>query len=100
MCATDSFTLGDLAAILGMGLGTAGFVMGLLSYLRDRPKVEVFLKWDMADSVTHQKMGIVRVTNIGRRPIYISLVALEPPKGFDVHLVLKQSLRGSKLSEG
>ena len=40
-------TLTDLAAIIGMVLGTAGFVTSLLNYLRDRPKVKVTLKWDM-----------------------------------------------------
>jgi hypothetical protein len=36
-----------LAAMVGMVLGTAGFVMSVMNYLRDRPKVKVFLKWDM-----------------------------------------------------
>ena len=50
---------------------------------------------------TTKKMGIVRVTNIGRRPIYISVAALEVPKGFRYsHLILKESMPGRKLSEG
>jgi hypothetical protein len=34
------------ASILGMVLGTAGFIMSLLNYLRDRPCVRVQLEWD------------------------------------------------------
>lgn len=92
--------LSNSAALLGMAFGTAGFVMGLMGYLRDSPRVKVFLKWDMVDPATSQKIGIVRITNVGRRPIYISAVALEPPKGVATHLVLEESLQGTKLSEG
>jgi len=46
-------------------------------------------------------MGIVRVTNVGRRPIYISVASLKLPKGFKYdHLILKESMPGTKLSEG
>jgi hypothetical protein len=100
--AAPGISLSNLAAILGMVLGTAGFVMGLMNYLRDRPKVKVFLKWDLVDtSNSANKIGIVRVTNVGRRPIYISVVALQVPKGFKyTRLILKQSMQGQKLSEG
>src|SRR6266849_8635736 len=75
--------LSALAAMVGMVLGTAGFVMSLMNYLRDRPKVKVFLKWDMnLIGDASKQMGIVRVTNVGRRPIYISVAALQVPKGF------------------
>ena len=40
-------TLSDLAALVGMILGTAGFVLGIVNYLRDRAKVVVKLRWDM-----------------------------------------------------
>lgn len=95
-----ALSLSDLAALLAMVLGTAGFAMSLMNYLRDRPRVEVSLKWDMVDPLTNQKMGVVRVTNVGRRPIYISVVCVRPPKGFENYLVPKQSLQGIKLSEG
>jgi hypothetical protein len=36
-----AITVSELAAILGMVLGTAGLVMGLMNYLRDRPKIKV-----------------------------------------------------------
>ena len=94
--------LSAVAAIVGMVLGTVGFVMSLINYLRDRPKVKVLLKWDMALVGNPSKqMGIVRVTNVGRRPIYISVAALKLPKGFKYdHLILKESMPGNKLSEG
>jgi hypothetical protein len=97
-----SVTLSDLAALLGMLLGTAGFIIGLMNYLRDRPIVKVFLKWDMTEVGPNQNLfGVLRVTNVGRRPIYISVAALQVPKGFTyTHLILKESMPGTKLSEG
>jgi hypothetical protein len=38
----------QVAALLGMVLGTAGLVISLMNYLRDRPRVKVRLKWDMS----------------------------------------------------
>jgi len=97
--ATPSVT--QLAALVGMVLGTAGFVMGLMNYLRDKPKVTVTLKWDMREVGTNNLIGLLRVSNIGRRPIYISIAALQVPKGFrHSHLVLTESIPGKKLSEG
>jgi hypothetical protein len=94
-------SLSDVAALLGMVLGTAGFVMSLMNYLRDRPRVTVSLKWDMTEISSNKKFGFVSVANIGRRPIYISIAALRLPEGFKhSHLILKQSIPGAKLSEG
>ncbi|HLH10152.1 MAG TPA: hypothetical protein VKW78_23155 [Terriglobales bacterium] len=93
-------TLSNVAALLGMVLGTAGFVISMMEYLRNRPKVKVTLKWDMTDTLTKEKMGIIKVTNVGRRPIFISIVALELPKGFNRYLVISDSIKGHKLSEG
>jgi hypothetical protein len=96
-----NLTTTDVAALLGMLLGTAGFVVSIMTYLRDRPRVVVNLKWDMTQVGTNTLMGIVRVTNKGRRPIHISVVALKVPDGFrHSHLVLKDSIAGKKLEEG
>src|SRR5579864_65744 len=101
MYVSHAITLSDLAAILGMGLGTAGFVMGLLSYLRDRPKLKVTLNWNIVNPQTNEKIGVLTVTNVGRRPIYIGAAALTVPKGFEhTHLVLAESIPGKQLSEG
>jgi hypothetical protein len=93
--------LSATAAAVGMVLGTAGFVMSLFNYLRDRPKIKVRLKWDMTEVHTNAVIGLLTVTNVGRRPIYISAAALKLPKGFEyTHLILKQSIQGTKLAEG
>jgi hypothetical protein len=84
-----------------MMLGTAGFVMGIMNYLRDKPKIKVRLKWDMTEIHTSRMFGFLTVTNVGRRPIYITAAALRLPKGFrSSHLLLKESIPGTKLSEG
>jgi hypothetical protein len=101
MPVTSPITLSDVAAILGMILGTAGFIIGVMNYLRDRPKIKVTLKWDMTEVHSSAVMGLLTVTNVGRRPIYISVGALKLPKGFKfTHLILKKSMQGTKLAEG
>jgi hypothetical protein len=99
---TGRLTLSNVAALLGMVLGTAGFVISLRNYLRDRPKVKLTLQWDMAQvGQQANKIGVLRVTNIGRRPIHISVAALTVPKGFKYsHLILAESMPGTKLFEG
>lgn len=98
--------LNDIATIVAMVLGTSGFVLGIISYLRDRPIVKVTLQWDM--SVLDYKLRgegklccLIRVTNVGRRPIYVSHVALEMPKGSKPsHWLIKEGVVGNSLSEG
>jgi hypothetical protein len=96
----------QIAALLGMVLGTAGFTISLMNYLRDRPRITVRLKWDMSVTDnphydTRKKWGVVTVTNVGRRPVFISIAALTVPKGFEMtHLILSESASGKKLSEG
>jgi len=101
MVGAPQVTLSNLVAIIGMVLGTAGFAMSWMSYLRDRPRIRVWLKWDMTDTATGKQIGLIRVTNFGRRPIFTSVVALELPKGFNhSHLVIRNSIQGQKLAEG
>jgi len=93
-------SLSETASILGMLLGTAGFVMSILNYLRDRARVRITLQWKMQNIQAGQTKGLIRVTNSGRRPVFISIIALELPKGLDhTHLVLDQSIGGTKLGE-
>jgi hypothetical protein len=61
-------TLSELAAVIGMVLGTAGFVMGLMNYLRDKPRIKVSVNWNMVEVRTDVKKGMVVVANVGRRP--------------------------------
>jgi hypothetical protein len=94
------------SAVMGMLLGSAGFAISLFNYLRDRPVVRVVLQWDM--SITgnprydHSKFwGIATVTNVGRRPVFITTVGVELPKGSKPSfLLLIEAIEGRKLSEG
>ena len=104
-------TLSELASIFAIIFGTVGMVLGYLSYFRDRAKITVTLQWDMNVSDnpkydSNKNWGLVTVTNIGRRPIFISKVALVLPKGIRllkkyvwVELLL-DSVKGTKLLEG
>jgi hypothetical protein len=92
-----------IAAIVGMVLGTAGFVMSLLSYLRDRPGIKVSLNLNMIETRTREQYGMVVVTNTGRRPVHISAVVIVPPgvsMDSGTHLVINGSLEGNRLGEG
>ena len=99
-------TLNDLATLVGLISGTVGAVLGVLNHLRNAYKVIVELQWDMdatnaADLDPNKKWGVIRVSNIGRRPAYVSHVALGLPKGYeDSHLILMEGLQGQKLEEG
>ncbi len=99
-------TLQEAAALTGVVLGTFGSVLGVLNYLRDRSKVTVTLQWDMAvtNNPTYdprKKWGLVRVANVGRRPVYVSHASLRLPPGSKHHvLLLSDSVAGEKLGEG
>lgn len=88
-----------IGSLLGMVLGTAGLTISLLNYLRDRPRVKVTLSWNMVNSQTRETTGLVRVTNTGRRAVFISVAAIEIPDSPAV-LILSDSMGGSKLAEG
>ena len=94
-----SGALTTVGSVLGMVLGTAGLTISLLNYLRDRPRVKVTLLWNMVDSRTREVRGLVRVTNTGRRAVFISIAAIEIPNSPAIY-VLNDSLAGTKLGEG
>ena len=97
-------TLANLAAIGGLVFGVAGLVLSITNYLRDRAKLVVDLRWDMTlrDATgAEEEVGVVTVSNVGRRPIYISHTALRMPKGAPhSHLLIMDSVKGEKLGEG
>jgi len=91
-----------VTAILGAVLGAAGLTISILAMLRNRPKITVFLNWDV-ESVERPgfRIGVVSVTNVGRRAVYIGAVALELPKHREYKaLLLKGSIPGKRLGEG
>lgn len=98
-------TITEVVAVLGLASGVAGTVLGVMNYLRDRASVQVSLQWDMksfgAPEYDENKFwGVVTVTNVGRRPIHVSHVALRLPKGLDdTHLLISDGIRGKTLSE-
>jgi hypothetical protein len=99
-------TLTTVLATIGSLVGTAGFVISLLNYFRDKPKIRVALKWDMSSINSfkydqNRKWGIVSVSNVGRRPIFISHASLTLPKGHEhTHLLLSDGIEGARLAEG
>lgn len=76
-----ALSLTDVTALIGMLTGVTGLTVSLMNYLRDRPNLSVSLNWDMEsvggpfpDGST--MMGIVNVTNVGRRTVCYSHVHL------------------------
>lgn len=96
----------DTVAVLGLVSGVTGTVLGVMNFLRDRARVEVSLQWDMKSFGDPQyaedkSWGVVSVTNVGRRTIHVSHVALRLPKGFDgSHLLINSGIGGKTLAEG
>jgi hypothetical protein len=102
-----AITITDITALIGVVFGTGALVLGILNYLRDRPKVDVVLQWNMraipetALPPDQRECGIITVTNSGRRPVYISHVCLKVPRHYGKDtLLLVDSVEGHKLSEG
>lgn len=103
-------TVTDLIAILGLISGVAGTVLGVLNFLRDRAAVEVSLQWDMAVTPStgldaRKLWAVITVTNVGRRPIFVSHAAIRLPKravkaGGYSHLVANDGVVGKTLTEG
>lgn|SRR5262245_10161966 len=93
-----------VGALIGVVTGTAGLVLGILNYLRDRPKVVVTLAWDMqpsggaASTDTKKAWGVLVIVNVGRRPIFVSHASLHVP-GETEYFLLMESVQGVKLLE-
>lgn len=90
-----------ITGILGSLLGAAALIITFLNYRRDQHMVKVTLKWDMMDVATQRMMGIVKVANVGRRPVHLSIVGLEiGGHQKHSHLILNDSIKGKRLDEG
>lgn len=98
--------LKDFSILVGIIIGISGFILSLTNYLRDRPKVKLSLQWDLnvtpgGESDSSRKWGLLVITNIGRRPVFVSHASLKLPKESKVsHLLFTKNIAGQKLSEG
>ncbi len=100
-----------VASVLGMVFGVAGLTLGVLNYLRDRPRVAIVVSWDIRIIPSQhpkptggplQKTFVrVEIANLGRRPIFIARVCFKFPRGAPTTWALiPESLGGKKLGEG
>jgi hypothetical protein len=99
--------LTTITAIVGVVFGLSALVLSVLNYRRDRSKLLVSLRWDaltVRDTEGREaKFSQIYITNIGRRPIYITSAGLmfDPPRAWWFLNHEKQGkLRGRKLAEG
>src|SRR6267142_6674223 len=100
LLSNHSISLTDAGALLGMIFGTAGLTLGVLNHVRDNSNIKIRLSWDYQDlspgTPNNNKLyGVVTVTNLGRRPVFISLVDIPLPKEIGAkHLLLLESIQG------
>ncbi|HHF7346531.1 TPA: hypothetical protein ACPSKB_002972 [Legionella feeleii] len=92
-----------IGIFIGIMTGMSGLVLSILNYIRDNPKLYVTLSWDFeafgnTNLEKGKKYGIVRVTNTGRRPIFISHISIITPSKQE--LLISDSIYGEKLCEG
>jgi hypothetical protein len=99
-------TITLVASILGITFGAVALAVSVSNYLRDQARVRVLLDWDL--SVTpnptydsKKQWGSITVSNVGRRPVFITKVALKMPKGVHPrYMLILNSMPGQRLSEG
>ena len=97
-------SLSDIASLFAIIFGLIGAILGYLSYFRDKPKIVVTLQWDMKilnipKYDPNKYWGIVTITIIRRRPVFIQGSVLKLPKKYDSVLMLFDSPVGSKKLE-
>ena len=85
-------------AYLGLVTGCISLAISFASYRRDRARLAVTLHWDYDKAAdTGKSVGIVVITNTGRRPAYVLAAAIRTP---DSELRLASVALGSSLREG
>ena len=99
-------TISEIASLGGIVFGVTGAILGYISYFRDQGKIMATLQWDMAiinipRYDPSKKWGVLTVTNIGRRTVYIQTAFIELPKKYGLNLLIHDSpTEYRKLSEG
>jgi len=96
--------IGEVSKIINAITVVIGLGLAILNFLRDKPKIKIDLQWDLksfnAELYDPSKLwGVVSVTNIGRRPIFVSHLELEPRISGTCYY-LPESISGTKLLEG
>ena len=100
-------TLAILISALSLGISTAALMLSILNYLRDQHKVKVQLQWDAGEryegtrSNVKERWGHIYVTNVGRRPVFITKIGLSYPDDPRIfNLLYDEDTAGIKLEEG
>jgi hypothetical protein len=98
----------DLAALVGMVTGIAGFTLSIINYRREEPSLNIKLSWNdfhYTDDFLDKTKYVTKVTiaNSGRRSVYISDVKIIIPEKYNTDyktITLSQRVTGVKLDEG
>jgi hypothetical protein len=102
---TPAVTATELVAVLGLVSGVTGTVLGVLNSFATRHASSSRFNgtWRRSETLSTtptKPWGVVTVTNVGRRAVRVSHVALRLPKGHDVtHLLHPGSVQGKTLTE-
>jgi hypothetical protein len=96
-------TVSDVLALVGGITGPLGFLISLLVFFRDRPRIEVSASWGLKaippDPDYPENIVSVSVVNLGRRPAYVSHVSARRQGSTRVWL-LAGTVPGRILTEG
>ena len=92
-----------MRSLIGGITGPLGFLISILVFFRDRPRIEVSVAWGMKamppNSGYPDDIVSVSVINLGRRPAYVSHVSARTD-GSTVVWLLSDSVPGKVLPEG
>ena len=100
-----SFIAHNLFGLIGTLFGSIGTFLGIVSFLKDRPNLQIELLWDMepfGDSLIKKydpkkTWGVIKVSPIGRRPTSIKNVYIEIDQ---VILISSDYAQSEKIQEG